>query len=305
MNKVKNKFLKIFLTLSLLTTVSFATQAKPAEKRFSYGVTFTYKDKDLEKDQNVDKKTQDNPFRKLKNKTNAKEIINFNAVMQKLFEKYNIPIDDALENPKRLNIKTLTPVSKELKLTGDFTFAAKTSKEEKAFKNLFNNFNNDVKNITITKKDFEDTQKQLIDKIKNDIKKLEDKIKDFKDYDVKETKDENLIKIGRISANRMIKQTKKAKSETKNKKELKDLNKTIAYHKEILKDDKKAKEEGKWARNLIGNYREVLLPNMKKHIEQLKNVKYEDVKDLTKELKIDVNSLNKQKYFEPFKLESL
>ena len=317
MNKIRRKFLGIFLSLSILTSLSLTTRAKTKQDTFAYTVEFNYKGKDLEKDQkdqNVNPYTLGNhPFKRLKNKTTAKELVNIYAVMSKIFEKYKLPKDKTMKNYlDKLEIITTPPVRENLKLTGDAKVYINES-EEKFFHNLFKNFNNDLKNITITKKDFKKTQNDLINKIKKDISTLENKLKNYEAYDIKNNKSKNLIEIGRILPKKILKQGEKSKKELLNKKkleiqdkkELKWLKELISEHKEILKNDKKAEEEGERVCKTIKNYKYVLIPNMKKHIKQIENVKYDDVEKLTKDLKVNLNKLGKHKLIVPFVFDVL
>ena len=310
MNKVKRKILGIFLSLSILATISLATKAKTKEDKFIYTVEFSYKGKDLEKDQNVNSAVLSNPLRRLKNKTSAKELVNIYAVILKIFEKYSLCKEDKMKLMDKVDVITTSPVRKELKLTGNANVYI-TKSEDESFKNyLFKKFNNDLKNFIITKKDLKNTQDYLINKIKKKIERLKNKLKNYEGYDIKTNKSKDLIEIGRISAKKLLKQYEKKKQELLNKekmktqnkeelekfkKELENLGKIIPHHEEILKNDKEAEEEGKSACNTIRNYKNVLIPNMKKQNQQIKDVKYDDIKNLTKDLKVNLNKLNKKK----------
>ncbi len=284
MKKITRKFLKIFLSLGLMASLSFITCAQEQNKKLFYVVNFTYKNKDLEKDRNS----------LLKNKTSAKELVNLYAVMQKLFEKYNISKNKTFKTFKRLNI--ITPDQKQIKLTGNANITADFS-EENGFKKLFKNFNQDVQNVNITQKDFENAKKHFIDNIKNELNVIE---KDLKECDCES---KSLIEIGHIAAKKFINILKKSNKEILSKKKISKLEKNMVkanknsinnYYKKVLNDDKKAKQEGKMFYKTIKEYKKILIPKMKSQIKQIKDTKFDDVKNLTKDLKINLNKLEKR-----------
>ncbi len=296
MNKIKNKFFGAFLSLGLLATISFATHAQAyindsEVKKLHYAVEFDYKDKDLEKDRNINLGKLNNDENSLKNKTTAKELVNLYAVMQKMLEKYDIP-NKKFKSFKRIDI--ITPNHRQLKLTGEANITANFS-EENIFKNLLNNFNDDIKNIKITQKDFENAKYDLINDIKNELNKSED---DLKDYEGK-----NLIEIGKVSAKKTIKHLKELKEKIQSQEKMSIYDKRLVesinssiknYYEKVLKDDKKAEKEGKLTYKSIKHLKNRYIPNLKQHIKQIKDVKYNDVKNLTKDLKININDIQKR-----------
>ncbi len=280
MNKIRNKFLKIFLSLSMMATVGFATcaQAKNENEKVIYSVKFDYKDKGLEKDRETLEKNLGKiniSEMNFKNKTSAKELVNLYAVMQKLVEKYNIPKD-------KLSVAKLD-TKKQIKLTGTANIIANASKKN-TLKKLLKDFNEEIKNIKITKKDFENAKNELIKEQKKEIKSLEDELKVFEGKD--------LIEMGKISIERILKQQKDILKSEKNKKNIELLKNSIKIRENKLKDNELLRKEGKEVYEIIKASKSYdILKNMKEHIKQIKNVKYEEVKNLTKELKIDTNDI--------------
>ncbi len=280
--KIKNKFLKVFLSLSIMATVSFTTFAQTKNEKVYFSVEFDYKDKGLEKDRETIEKNLGKicvPEMDFKNKTSAKELVNLYAIMQKLFEKHNIPKD-------KLSISKLSS-KKQVKLMGTAYIIANASKKN-ILKKLFKNFNEEIKNIKITKKDFENAKNELVKEQKKEIKLLEDEVKVFEGKD--------LIEIGKISIERILKQQKNTLEKTpkseNNKEDIKLLKKSIKIRENKLKDNELLRKEGKEVYEIIKKIKEQgTLKNMKGHIKQIKNVNYEEVKNLTKELKINTNHI--------------
>ncbi len=298
-NKMKNRFLKIFLSLSILTTISFTAFAETKHEKLYYLFRVDYKNKGLEKDfkNNFKRKVYEMSF---KNKTTAKEYVNLHLVMQKMFEKYNIPTDKKFklvfthQNYKRLNIATIR--QNKIKLAGIVSIGADFS-EKNVIEKLLENFNEDIKNIKITREDFENAKKTLINYHKNKIHELTNEIKDYEG--------KGLIEIGKIFAKKMldfmeteekifnlegIKQNKSYRFIIENCK----LNKES--YEDTLEDDKMAKERGKRTyKFLIKTNKEVLIPKAQEYIKQIENVKYEDVINLTKDLKIKLKDMKNGK----------
>ena len=291
MSKITNKFLKVFLTLSLLTTVSFTTfaQTKQAKnEKVVYSVIF-YKEKELEKNNKTTEKNL-GKINNFENITNARELVNLQAVIQKLFEKYKLPRYKTIGTAK-------TSDKEQIKFIGIASIITNDSKKD-ALKKLLKNFNKEIKNIKITRKDFENAKDEVLKNQKNEDEAIEKQMKVFEGKDLIETEKilvKNLLRIQKKSLENITK--------SKNKKNLKNVKDTIKYYENILKSDELLKKNGEWTYITIENFKKSILPNMKKQIEQIKNVKYEDIKDLTKDLKININSLIKQKYCGVFKLK--
>ncbi len=277
--KIKMKILKVFLTLGLLTTVSFATCVQAKNEKVFYLINFDYKGKGLEKDRETLEKNL-GKINNFENKTSVKELVNLYAVMQNLFKKYNIPKDKIF----KFSIAQLG-IQKKVQLTGTASITANASKKN-ILKKLLTNFNKEVKTIKITQKEFENAKDELVKEQKKEIKALEDEMKIIK------SKGKNLIEIGKIEIKKIIKEQKnliKDTSKSEDKKNLKDL---IKYYENALKDDELLRKLGKTVYESTKEIEEHnVLKNMEEHIKQIKNVKYEDVIKLTKDLKIDTNNI--------------
>ncbi len=304
MNKIKNKFFKAFLSLGLLAAFSFATFAQAKnEKVASYLAHFKYDNKDMEKTFDDNKPVEfQNKKNRIYNKTSAKEYVNFYAVMQKMLEKYNIP-------RKKLSkgFDFCGPESEKLQMLGEIHIVAEDLKQEKNFENLIKNFNSDVKNIKITQADFEKAKDEIVqameDKIEKHRKLLENNksnpkinemhsnYKKYKDYD---NTTEGLTKFGRFLSKKIIENLEKELKETSNATEIKNIKKNIKSQKEFLNDDKKAFNRGKIV-YVTQKYTDELIPFLQSHIKQVKDVKYDDIKNLTKDLKVNENKLSKVK----------
>lgn len=282
MNKITRKFLGVVLSLGLLSTISFATQAKT--KVASYIAYFNYKDKDM---------NEIGFGKEVKNKTSAKEYLHFYTILQMLFKKYNIPekhLSKGLDIFGSYN-------NKNLKLKGDFRIVAEDLKQEKNFENLIKNFNRELKNIKITKEDFENAKYNLINDIKNEIERLRNilnnalknkNFQQFKNYKNYEYTDEGLIKFARDMTKQTIKDLEEKLKKTSNKQEIKNIKEQIANQTKFLKDDDAALKKGKLSYTM-GESTCESVSNNQKHLQEVENIKYEDYEDidyLTKSLTI-------------------
>ncbi len=162
MNKITRKFLGAFLSLGLLATLSFATQARIKDTNYNNKtvatVSYEYKNKGLTN--NV--KKFNNLGVVLQNDTTEKEVLNYYIIMKKMFEKYDIPTKENLE----FLIPETIANSERMKLSGALFTVINPNKKDN-FKNLFKNFNKNLKDIVITKEDLKDAKKEIIDILKN------------------------------------------------------------------------------------------------------------------------------------------
>ncbi len=300
MNKVKNKFLKVLLSVGLAISFSFMAQARKEvdlskDRNAIFHFDYIYKNKDMEDQLNgkfIEDTTKYDQFGFIpQNKTNAKDAVHFYVVMKKLFAKYKISGDSLKEMFRMFN-----PLRKEVKLSGSILTKVQNSEVEK-FKKLLKNLEKDLKNIKITEQDVTNAKKDLKKITENEINRFNDEyIKKYEKLDL--SKDKTLIKIAKDRLNKDLKTYKKSYKTVnielpKNltKEMVKDLNqKTITKQtkkiKDALKNKKELKKIGKEEVERIKRYEKVQIPNLKAHIKLFDEVKFEDVKDLTKDLKL-------------------
>ncbi len=301
MNKVKNKFLKVLLSVGLAISFCFMAQARKEvdlskDRNAIFHFDYIYKNKDMEDQLNgkfIEDTTKYDQFGfKQQNKTSAKDAVHFYVVMKKLFAKYKISGDSLKEMFRMFN-----PLRKEVKLSGSILTKVQDSEFEK-FKKLVTNLEKDLKNIKITEQDVTNAKKDLKKITENEIKSFNDEyIEKYEKLDL--SKDKTLIKIAKDILKRSLKNYKRAYKTAyielpKNltKEMVKDVSpETIAKHskekiKNILKNKKELKKIGKEEVERIKRYEKVQIPNLKAHIKQFDEVKFEDVKDLTKDLKL-------------------
>lgn len=283
MNKITRKFLGAFLSLGLLATLSFASQARIKDTNYNNKtvatVSYEYKNKGL---------TNNLKFNDLgavlQNDTTEKEVLNYYIIMKKMFEKYDIPTKENLE----FLIPETIANSERMKLSGALFTVIDPNKKDN-FKNLFKNFNKNLKDIVITKEDLKDAKKEIIDILKKHINFFEDKINLYKNYDF--NKKEDLIEAGRISIKKSLESVNKLKDTASDefkgqiKRRIKNLENTLKNAKELEKEGRLVYKKN--INPAIVKY----IPNLKKQIDQVENVNLDDVVNLTKDLKINDKNL--------------
>ena len=161
---MKKKFIGILLAISLLAQFNITALAGKKLDPNKKSIDFSY------------------TFKNIENATHQKNInsyVNFCTVMQKLLNKYNIQ-----KKYSKQFFKTPEYYEYSLKTFKRYRIGVEINKtEDDVFKKLFKNYENDVKNIKITEKDFEEAKKNLINinndylyYDKRDIKNMEKKI---------------------------------------------------------------------------------------------------------------------------------